>query len=252
MSAAVTIKVSLVLGVWLRDVHHLIFIPLHTVQEACWSNWILRRISSAVHTVYRYCGCGRCVFTFHCFPPFSIFCHFDPCVVVLYFIAFRFFSFLWLEEVIYFIFPSLFGLPTGLFVWCSVLRPGFHFVAFFAHRSSGSDAILIVKRHFILLCVSIQHGILAAFILSTAAAVLFTCSIQSSLFSLVSISSSVSFMKEMSLSWSQSVCVELRPSAVPSSELLWFVLFVFVIFLVPAADFSFCILSQSYHSSMFL
>ena len=40
-----------------------------------------------------------------------------------------------------FISPShlFFGLPTGLFVWCLVLKPGFHFAAFFAHRSSGSE-----------------------------------------------------------------------------------------------------------------
>ena len=115
------------------------------------------------------------------------------------------------------------GLPTGLFVWCMVLRPGFHFAAFFAHRSSGSDAILIPKRHVILLCVSIQHGIFTAFILSTAVAVLlFTYSIHSSSsIWLVSISSPVSFMKEMWLSWSQYV-FELLPSAASSPELLWF------------------------------
>ena len=96
-----------------------------------------------------------------------------------------------------------------------MLRLGFHSAAFFAHRSPGSDALLIAKRHFNLLCVSIQHGILAAFILSTAVAVLlFMYSIQSSSsLSAVSISSSVSLMKETSLSWSQSV-FELLPSAV--------------------------------------
>ena len=83
-----------------------------------------------------------------------------------------------------------------------MLRPGFHFAAFVAHRLSGSDAILIAKRHFILLRVSIQHGILAAFILSTVVVVLlFMYSIQSSSsISPVSMSSSVSFVKEMSLS----------------------------------------------------
>ena len=80
---------------------------IFTVQEACWSDRILRKISSA-YTVNRYCGCCRCVLTFHCFPSLSILCHFDPSVVVLYFISFRLFSFLWLEEVVYFIFPSLF------------------------------------------------------------------------------------------------------------------------------------------------
>ena len=204
MYAAVSIKGSLVLGVWLRDVGHLIFIQLHTDQVACWSDWILRTISAAMQTVNRYCGCCRCVLTFHCFPSFSILGHFDPCVVVLYFIPFRLFSFLRLQGVVYFIFLSLFGLPTGLFVWCLVLMLWFHFAAFFAHRSSGNDAILIANRQFILLFVSIQHGILAAFIFSTAVAVLlFMYSIQSSSsISPVSISSSVSVVKEMSLSWS--------------------------------------------------
>ena len=110
------------------------------------------------------------------------------------------------------------GLPTGLFVWCLVLRPGFHFAAFFAHRSSASDSILIAKRHFILLCVSIQHWILAAFILSTAIVVLlFMCSVQSS--SSISIASVSSSVKELSLTWSQSM-FELLPSEVSSSELL--------------------------------
>ena len=82
MSAAVSIKVSLVLGAWLRDVRHPVFIQLHTVQVACWSNWILRRISSAVHTVNRYCGCGRCVFTFHLSRLFATLIH-----VSLFFIS---------------------------------------------------------------------------------------------------------------------------------------------------------------------
>ena len=66
-----------------------------------------------------------------------------------------------------------------------------HSAAFFAHLSSGSDAILIAKHDFIPQCVSIQHGILAAFILSMAVAVLlFMYSIySSSSISAVSISS---------------------------------------------------------------
>ena len=119
----------------------------------------------------------------------------------------------------------LFGRPTVLFVWYLVLRPGFHFAAFFVHHSSGNDAILTAKRHFILLCASTQHGFFAVFMLSTATDVLLlTYSIQSSSsISPVSISSSVSFVQEMSLSWSQSV-LELLPSAVSSSELLWLAL----------------------------
>ena len=39
-------------------------------------------------------------------------------------------------------------LPTGVHVWCLVLRPGFHSAAFFPHRSSGSDAIVIANLQF--------------------------------------------------------------------------------------------------------
>ena len=94
-------------------------------------------------------------------------------------------------------------------------------MTFFVHRSSGSEASLIVKRHFILQCISSKHGILTAFILSiTVAVLLFMYSIHSSSsISAVSISSSISFMKETSLSWPQSA-FELLPTAVSSSELL--------------------------------
>ena len=55
------------------------------------------------------------------------------------------------------------SLTIGVHVWCLVLRSGFHSAAFFPHRSSGSDAILIANLHFILLCVSIQHGVFGCF-----------------------------------------------------------------------------------------
>ena len=51
LKASIPIKVSLVLGVWPRDVRHLVIVQLHAVQVACGSNWILRRTSSAVPTV---------------------------------------------------------------------------------------------------------------------------------------------------------------------------------------------------------
>ena len=51
-----------------------------------------------MHTVNRCCGCCRRELTFHCLPFFSILGHFDPCVVILYFVAFHLFSFLWLEK----------------------------------------------------------------------------------------------------------------------------------------------------------
>ena len=61
-----------------------------------------------VSQVRRYCCCCLCIFTFHYFPSFTIFCHFDPCVVVFHFISFRRFSFLRFEEFVNLIFPSLF------------------------------------------------------------------------------------------------------------------------------------------------
>ena len=64
------------------------------------------------------------------------------------------------------------GLPTGLFVLMSVVRLGFDSDAFLDHRSSGRGTILIANLHFIFLCVSIQHGIFAAFICSSASFVL--------------------------------------------------------------------------------
>ena len=114
---------------------------------------------------------------------------------------------------------SGFRTPTALQVLVFVLRPGFHSAAFLAHLSSGIDAIRIANLHFILLCVSIQQWIFAIFICSIAAAVLlFMYSIHSSCsISTASISSSVSFMKEMSMSWSQSE-FESYPSSVSSSE----------------------------------
>ena len=96
-----------------------------------------------------------------------------------------------------------FGLPIGLFVWCLVLRPRFHLAPCFAHRSSGDHAILIANRHSFVCAFQFSMGFWL-FSLSIASAVLlFMYSIlSSSSISPVSISSSVSFMKEMSLSWS--------------------------------------------------
>ena len=54
------------------------------------------------------------------------------------------------------------SLPTALHVLILVLNPGFHSAAFLTHRSFGGDATLIANRHFILLCISIEHGILAS------------------------------------------------------------------------------------------
>ena len=160
-------------------------------------------------------ACGR-KFVFFFFPLVLLLCYPYRCVVV-------FMSLPFVARKSFISSSHLFvGLPTALHVLILVLWPGFHSAAFLAHVSFGSDVILIANRHFILLCVSIQHGILAAFIRSSASAVLlFLYSIQSSCsISGVPFSSSVSFAKETSLSWSQSV-LELLPSTVSSSELLW-------------------------------
>ena len=64
------------------------------------------------------------------------------------------------------------GVPTRLLVLVVGLSPGFYLAAFFVHLASECDAILMANLHFILLWVSIQHGMLAARILSSASRVL--------------------------------------------------------------------------------
>ena len=118
---------------------HLVNLQLHAVQVACWSNWILWRISSAVHTVNGCCGCCLCVFAFHCFPSFSIFATFIQ--VSLFVISLPFVSSVSSGLRKSFISSShlFFGLPTGLFclvhgaeAWvpfCCFLCPIVHLVA---------------------------------------------------------------------------------------------------------------------------
>ena len=99
------------------------------------------------------------------------------------------------------------GLPIALYVLCLELSSRFHSATFTIHLSLGRDATLSASLHFILLWVSIQHRIFAFSIFSMASSLLlFVYSIHSSSsISVVSISSSVSLSKEMSLSWS--LCV---------------------------------------------
>ena len=91
---AIPIKVSLVLGGWLDNLHHLVVIQLHAVQVARGSDWILRMTSSALQTVTRCCGCCHCVFAFHFFPSFTTSCRFESLQL------------LQCEEVVNFILPS--------------------------------------------------------------------------------------------------------------------------------------------------
>ena len=115
----------------------------------------------------------------------------------------------------------LLGLPIALLVLYFELSSGFHSAAFTNHLSFGSDAILIASLHFILLWVLLQHRIFAFSIFSRASSVLLfmhSSSSSSSSIIVVSISSSVSFSKETSPSWS--VCVfELCPSSLSSPVL---------------------------------
>ena len=99
------------------------------------------------------------------------------------------------------------GLPTALLDLHPRLRPGIHFAA--------------ANLHLIFLCVIVQHGILAVLIFSSVCLVLFLC-IRSNLlqFQLFRMSSSMSHMKETSLSWSQSV-FGLLLSSVSPSEFWW-------------------------------
>ena len=103
----------------------------------------------------------------------------------------------------------LLGLPTCLPVRILVSSPGCQSKTFLFHLFWGRVTILRAILHFVLLCTSIQHGILYFSICSSASLVLLLMSsIQSSSFSVASISSSASFWKDTSLSWSlfQSSC----------------------------------------------
>ena len=107
------------------------------------------------------------------FSSFSIFCHFDPCDVVPYFVAFRLFSFPWLEEVTYFIFPSLFWssrwsvcLVLGAEArvpFCCFLLPIVHLVAMQFSWPSAISFFCVFES-------SMEHWLLSSF--STAVTVL--------------------------------------------------------------------------------
>ena len=131
-----------------------------------------------------------------------------------------------------------------------MLKPGFHSAAFLAHLSSGIDAIRIAILYFSLLCASIQQRIFAIFICSIVAAVfLFRYSIHSSSssssVSAASISSSVSFMNEMSLSWFLVSLFFLLFRSPPSSSLFFLVADLCLLFV-----FSFCLDNEGEHFAL--
>ena len=104
-------------------------------------------------------------FIFFFLPFVSLLCYLYPSMVVFYVTAVRCFCF-WFEKVVYFVFPSFpqslhcsACLDFGTKSW--VPFSSFPYPSFF-----GGDAILIANRQFILLCISIEHGILAPLIQS--------------------------------------------------------------------------------------
>ena len=102
------------------------------------------------------------------------------------------------------------GLPTALHALAPMLRAWIPSCCFQCPSySSGRIAILIANLHFIFLCASIQHGMLAVRIFSWASLVLrLMYSIHSSSsISTVSMSSSESLKKDTLLSWSHPVSV---------------------------------------------
>ena len=121
------------------------------------------------------------------FHLFLVFCCPDPCVIVFQVVSLCLFCFLWLEELIDVVFPSLFRSSHCSACFGSNAEAWIPFCCFFVNLVSGCEAILIANHHFIFF------------------------------FSAVSMSSSVSSMKETSLSWSQSV-FELLLSSVSPSE----------------------------------
>ena len=222
--ASIPIEVRLVLDGWLRNARQLVVIQLHAVPVACGSNWILRKKSSAVHTVNRCGGRCRCVFTFHCFPSFSICGRFDPRVIVFSCCCVSSLQFLQVWRNRSFLLPisfEVFPLECMYGAWCwglgSILRLSFSIVRLAAMRFSS-----LISISFFCVFQSSMWNSGCFHSLSVAVVVLlFMYLIHASFFiTAVSNSSSVSFMQETSLSWSQSV-FELLPSDVSSSELLW-------------------------------
>ena len=107
--------------------------------------------------------CFNYILDFHFLPYFTISCRFEPRVIIFHFFAFRRFSFFRFEDVVDFIFPSLSWSSHWSACLVSDAEAKVPFCCLLCHRSSGSDAILSAKRHFILLGVSIQRGIFASF-----------------------------------------------------------------------------------------
>ena len=182
--------------------HFVVVVQFHTVQVSCWSDWTLWWVFSAWHIVHRSFFCCPCIFAFQRYPFFTVFCHFDPCVVLLHIISCCRFSLFQREEFVNLVFPSSFWSSYGSVgcVFCVEIRVPFScFLPIFrpvAMRFSSPISISFICEFLI------QQWIVVVFICSMASSVLlFMYSIQSSSsITAVSISSSVSLMKEMLLS----------------------------------------------------
>ena len=122
----------------LDDVGHFV-VQFHTVQVSC-CDLVVGFLCD------RSFFCCPCIFAFQRYPSFTVFCHFDPCVVILHIVSCCRFSLFRLEEFVNLVFPSSF--------WSSHGSVGFLFCVDFrvpSHLSSGGDAILIANLHCILL-----------------------------------------------------------------------------------------------------
>ena len=105
-------------------------------------------------------------FIFFFFPFVSLLCYLYPSMVVFTSLPFVASVSSGLKKSFTSSSHLFLSLRTALHVLILELNPGFHSAAFLTHRSFGGDAILIANRHFILLCISIEHGILAPLIQS--------------------------------------------------------------------------------------
>ena len=136
--------------------------------------------------------------------PFPFFfkkkiCFSHPVVVIHEVVSGSFFCFSWLRKFVVVVFPSSFGSSYQSSCLDLVVKSKMPIEICLVHFSFGREAILLAIRHFSLLCVSIQHGILMLFMCSPASLVrLLMYSIQSSSFSVESIAS----WNDTSLSWS--------------------------------------------------
>ena len=90
-------------------------------------------------------------------------CSNNPRVVVLQVAPSCFFCFFKRDELVDVIFPSFLWSSCSSACFCSNAESRVPCCCCFVHLDSGCAAILIASLHVIFLCVSIQHGMLAAF-----------------------------------------------------------------------------------------